>query len=568
MNLLVDHLWQSTLFAAIAGLLTLALRKNRARVRHWVWFTASCKFLIPLSLLTGLGSQVQWRMTPAPAKVSIVMDYVSQPFKSATPTVAKPAQRSLLPAILFGLWACGFLSVTGSWWHRWRRIRAAVHGWGGPPGLRPMPSSAFGLITTAGPGGRARTRVPTPHNGLAIAVHVISSPALMEPGVFGVFRPVLLLPDGIFDRLSPAQFRTVIEHELCHVRHRDNLIAAIHMLVEAAFWFHPPVWWIGKRVMEEREQACDEEVLDRIGEPRVSAEAILNVCKLYVESPLTCVTGVAGANLKKRIEGILSNRISFPVTFRRKVALATAGIAALLGPVAIGVVGAPAIVVQPQTAQRAASPKFEVASIHAGCAVRASGDGAISDPGRMILCVPLRTFIRDAYVFNQDGQHHPGYGPHTVPMEGGPAWVYSDTYTINAKAEKPAAYEMLHGPMLQMLLEDRFKLKLHRESRIGPAYALVVAKGGPKLQKSREGSCVPFDIANPAPVRDQVPCGPEPPRILASGPNFVSLIRGLTLDEFSAFLFSAMLDRPVLNQTGITGRFDFRLEYTPDQTHP
>jgi bla regulator protein blaR1 len=84
-----------------------------------------------------------------------------------------------------------------------------------------------------------------------------------------------LLPEGIFDRLTPTQLEAVIAHELCHVRHRDNLIAAIHMFVETAFWFHPLVWWIGKRMVEERERACDEEVLRLGSEPRVYAEGIL-----------------------------------------------------------------------------------------------------------------------------------------------------------------------------------------------------------------------------------------------------------------------------------------------------
>ena len=82
----------------------------------------------------------------------------------------------------------------------------------------------------------------------------------------------------------------VIAHEVCHVRHRDNLIAAIHMLVETVFWFHPLVWWIGKRMVDDRERACDEEVLRLGSEPRVYAEGILSVCKLDAESPLACVS--------------------------------------------------------------------------------------------------------------------------------------------------------------------------------------------------------------------------------------------------------------------------------------
>ena len=72
------------------------------------------------------------------------------------------------------------------------------------------------------------------------------------------------------------------------------------MFVEAVFWFHPLMRWIGERMVEERERACDEEVLRLGNEPRVYAEGILNVCKLYVESPLVCVSGVTGANLKRK----------------------------------------------------------------------------------------------------------------------------------------------------------------------------------------------------------------------------------------------------------------------------
>ena len=77
-----NHLWQSTLFAAMVGLLTLALRKNRARVRHGVWLAASIKFLIPISLLISLGGTIPWRPAPQIVATStnavVVMDAVSQ----------------------------------------------------------------------------------------------------------------------------------------------------------------------------------------------------------------------------------------------------------------------------------------------------------------------------------------------------------------------------------------------------------------------------------------------------------------------------------------------------------
>ena len=254
---IANHLWQSTLFAGLAALLTLALRNNRARVRHGVWLAASCKFLIPLSVLIALGGQIRWRAVPetTQSNIAIVMDQVSQPFPtpsiSARP-VAPPRSASLLPEILLAAWALGFLGIGGAWWIRWRRIRDAVRA--GSP-LR-----------------------------LEIPIRAVSSPTLLEPGVFGILRPVLLLPESMFDRLTPPQVEAIFAHELCHVRHRDNLAAALHMFVETVFWFHPLVWWVGKRMVEERERACDEEVLRLGSEPRVYAEGILNICKLYLEA--------------------------------------------------------------------------------------------------------------------------------------------------------------------------------------------------------------------------------------------------------------------------------------------
>src|SRR5437764_157806 len=133
-----------------------------------------------------------------------------------------------------------------------------------------------------------------------------------------LFRPILLLPAGIRERLKPRELQAVLAHELCHVWRRDNLTSAIHMIVEAVFWFHPLVWWIGARLIEERERACDEAVLRLGNEPQEYAEGILNVCKSYLESPLWCVSGVTGSSLKKRIQAILTGHIARDLTFAKK----------------------------------------------------------------------------------------------------------------------------------------------------------------------------------------------------------------------------------------------------------
>jgi bla regulator protein BlaR1 len=282
--MLANHLWQSTVFAVLAGVLALALRKNRADVRYWIWMAASLKFLLPFALLSGIGGQL-----PAPARTVVpasatyiahLVEDAGQPF-----TVVPPTGADHRPSILFVIWMCGFLAVLATWVRQWRRVR--------------------------------------------------SSPRL-EPGVFGIFRPKLILPEGIADRLTPAQLEAVIAHELCHIRRRDNLFAAIHMVVEAIFWFHPLVWWIGARLLDERERACDEEVLRRGSDPAVYAEGILTACRLYLESPLACVSGVTGADLKTRIQRIMTDVVAQPLTRTRKLLLAVCGAAVIAGPIVGG----------------------------------------------------------------------------------------------------------------------------------------------------------------------------------------------------------------------------------------
>jgi bla regulator protein BlaR1 len=116
-----------------------------------------------------------------------------------------------------------------------------------------------------------------------------------------LFRPVLLLPEGIESRLTPAPFRAILVHEFCHVQRGDHLAAAFHMAVETLLWFHPAIWIIGARLFEERERACDEEVLLRGNKPEDYASGILKVCRSYLESSLPCAPAITGADLNRRM---------------------------------------------------------------------------------------------------------------------------------------------------------------------------------------------------------------------------------------------------------------------------
>jgi TonB family protein len=137
-----------------------------------------------------------------------------------------------------------------------------------------------------------------------------------------------------------CELGAVLAHEVWHVRRRDNLTAAIHMLVEAILWFYPIVWWLGARLLEERERACDEEVLELGTDRHVYAASILKVCEFCVESPLACVSGVTGADLKKRMVAIMNENVVHKVDFGRKLVLSTAGLFAIVAPITFGLTNA------------------------------------------------------------------------------------------------------------------------------------------------------------------------------------------------------------------------------------
>lgn len=319
---LFDHLWQSTLFACAAGVLALALRGHAARVRYWLWFAASIKFLIPFSILVTVGSWLAPGAAPAalPPSVAAFAGRASAPFSAMAPQLAKvasvhgatPVIATDMPTLLLGLWLTGTALVLAIWSVRWLRLRAVVRS------ARPVD-----------------VRAPVPVR--------MSGSVLLEPGLAGLWRPVILLPEGLATRLSPRELDCVIAHEVCHLRRRDNLTAAIHMAVEALFWFYPLTWWLGSRLMSERERACDEFVTAEGHVPEVYAEGILKVCRFYVRAPLACAAGVSGSDLKQRIERIMKHIPARRLGITAKLQIALAGLASLAAPLLYGLLASPAV---------------------------------------------------------------------------------------------------------------------------------------------------------------------------------------------------------------------------------
>lgn len=312
---LLNHLWQSTLCLAAIAALTLLLRRNGANARYWLWFAASVKFLVPFALLVVLGRQLA-PPSVAPDRVAhdvalpaaFAAEHLALPFGGVT--AAGVTSTRAVPALPWDeiagvIWTLGVLGFLLHWAMRWRALRSLVLE------SQPLPMAA----------------VPIP---------VRSSPSALEPGLVGILRPVLLLPQSLTEQLSREEIRSVLAHELCHLRRRDNLTYAIHLLIQAVFWFYPPVWWLGTRLIRERERACDEAVLAAGHEPEIYAESILKVCRLYVGAAVVGTAGVSGSDLKGRIRRIVDGWRAAPLSVLQKLLVGAVAAAAFVLPVSLG----------------------------------------------------------------------------------------------------------------------------------------------------------------------------------------------------------------------------------------
>lgn len=512
MYALSNHLWQSTVVAAILAAATLALRKNSARARYWLWLVASLKFLIPFSLLVPIGESIAVPAFVPPAS-PVVAEQMSKTFYLSPAFHAAPVRQSNPFRLLIAVWAAGAAILLVHRLRRWRKVHLIV-----------------------------RNAAPAP---LTLPVPVRLSDSGAEPGVYGLFRPVLLLPAGLIEELAPQQFDAVVVHELCHVRYRDNLTAALHMAVETLFWFHPAVWWIGARLIAERERACDQAVLDSGAEPEVYAEGIVGVCRNHLASSLPCVSGVGGSHLHRRIAEIMDGSLPVPISRLRKilVTVVCASLAAL--PVLVGVLDTPRLLAQSGVAE---DLRFEVASIRLS---KQQGSSTSINTGRARFStsnVPLHHLISFAY--NVQGYQ----------VIDAPAWSRDSRYDIVATYESAEdanipvtdlGRQAAHGERVRArvrnLLADRFQLKLREEQRELPVYFLVVDKGGHKMKADTEGNGGTSTNINNG--------------------NGSMRADSVAVDRLAVSL-SNMLGRPVFDRTNLTGTFTFELKWSDNSADP
>ncbi len=178
----------------------------------------------------------------------------------------------------------------------------------------------------------------------------------------------------------------------------------------------------------------------------------------------------------------------------------------------------------------------------------------------------MQSLIQAAYGFFADGVK---LGIKAPDISGGPSWAQGDFYDIAARADSGTPVAQMMGPMLQALLEERFQLKLHRETKEVPVYFLTVAKSGSKLEPTKEGACAQLDLDHLS-----APTPGQPPRFCGNtSMSFQSgmmkmTAQGVTMERLANGMLTRFAGRPIIDKTGLSSMYDVQIEFARDSSMP
>ena len=300
------HLWQATLVFLIAMLATALMPRTSARFRYRIWLLAAVKLLLPslvvaiiaAPLLHSLGASQEAVALDRPTSSSLASAVVS----IAVPiqAISEPAgvwqrlksREAFLPVCLTIVWIGGFSLLAVRWTIRCRNISIALNGAKGPPPDRETRSIA--RLSSA----------------IAVsAPRVIITESVSVPCIWGIFKPLLLIPESLRHQLTAAELDALIAHEMVHMERRDNLVSAATWWLAAFFWFYPLGWVIEYFMLRERERACDERAVELLGS---STDYISAICKAALPGPAIGAAGVCCAtdsSVRRRIQMISEGNI-------------------------------------------------------------------------------------------------------------------------------------------------------------------------------------------------------------------------------------------------------------------
>jgi TonB family protein len=296
-----DHLWQSTLIGLTTLVVVHLLHRQSARLRHVLLLLAMAKFLVPSALLVAsldfLGITIEGLLSSTSATTgsylhpSLWLQLGEQvPVARMTASVDKWSGVYLA---LVSTWLLGCLFLTTIWVRRRWLVKALLAG---------TPRVSVGREADS-------LRRVSGWMLLKRPVELAMPSGFMEPGVWGIRMPVLLLPQGMTKEMTDAELESVILHELIHVERDDNFIAAMQRFLCYLFWFHPLVWILDRKLLLERERVCDELVLGMHIDSSVYAASIVKVTRFCLDGKLAGASCVTGADLKRRLEMILKTTI-------------------------------------------------------------------------------------------------------------------------------------------------------------------------------------------------------------------------------------------------------------------
>lgn len=291
MTLICRHLLESTLMAAAIVVLVLIMRNRSASTRHTVLLSAVIKFIVPIAGLVRLGAEFG---SVFPSRYSVLVAHANLPL-SLYPMLSAPAAASTNSAHYWFVfmaemvWLSGSLALFALWINRSVAFR---------PQHENAAAAELALID------RLRQRF-----SIRRAVRLqYSVSSRYELGLRGFWRPTIRIPRELPSQLTPAEFESVLLHELAHVQRRDNLFGLFVHCVVCVFWFHPLLWWIERRLLAEREQACDELVIRSGASPTTYINGILKVCRFQISDAIAGTSGMNRFNLKNRMELIMFYR--------------------------------------------------------------------------------------------------------------------------------------------------------------------------------------------------------------------------------------------------------------------
>ncbi len=298
---LLHSLWQG---AALAAVLWLALpRISGSSRRYWaayaalmgLVFLAGCTFAWVYTTYqpaVAAGAPLLSGAEPYGAAIFVMTETVNAggSFGSAISAFLEPYQ-----PLIVSIWLLGFVFF----------LAQVLFGLHFVYRLRRQQNRALGEG-----GWQEKIRHLTQQLGYSKPVGLLESALVKVPMALGFLKPVILLPLGMVNQLSPEQVEAILAHELAHIARRDGLFNLVQTIVEAVFYYHPAVWWMASVVRAERENCCDDTAVALTGNRLVYAKTLVQLQELaYKPQTPALALGLQGASGFLRRRPMLLHRI-------------------------------------------------------------------------------------------------------------------------------------------------------------------------------------------------------------------------------------------------------------------